>query len=338
MPTAQHHEQPLWSVILTGDDHHTISPALHTQWLNNKKPTPYCTFVGTRSMLQHTWDRADQLSHPNSKITVVGKSHLHEACTQLGGRVPGIIITEPRHQGMVVSLFLALTYLQVKAPQSMVVAYPADHFVYPEDLFLQTVQRTIWATEDCADHIFILEAAGTNYQPSGCSVTLDQQLGWVHGTPIYGVQPPHYDLLDEEEHPLAQVHYLSNTSVLIAKSDVFWNLGWQYHPHMMEIFDELQDAIGTSYERTVLDKTFHSLKFWDTSLLALLQLTPNLAIVELEHIRWSHWGDPRHILEDVTGIGKKPTFPVEYEKIYKEESFTNNPSPTGGLTTSQKGV
>ncbi|WP_447971154.1 hypothetical protein [Nitrospira sp. M1] len=337
MPTAKHQERPLWSVILTGDDHHCVSP-LNTQWLSYKKPTPFCTFVGSRSMLQHTWDRADQLSHPSCKITVVGKSYLHETCTQLGGRVPGIIITEPRHQGMVVSLFLALTYLQVKAPHSMVVVYPSDHFVYPEDLFLRTVQRTIWATEEWSDHIFILEAAGANYQPSGCSVVLDQQLGLIHETPVYGVKPPPQEPMDEEEHPFTQTHYLSNTSVLMAKPEVLWDLGWQYHPHMMKIFDELQDAIGTSYERTVLDNTFQSLRYWDTSLLALLQLTPNLAVIELEHIRWSHWEEPRHILEDLSEIGKEPAFPIEYAKTYKEGTFTENPSPTGGLTTSQKGV
>ncbi|GJL50904.1 MAG: hypothetical protein NPIRA01_21310 [Nitrospirales bacterium] len=312
MPTAQRQQLPLWSVILTGEEQHGV-PLLSTQWLGYNKPTPFCTFVGSRSMLQHTWDRADQLSHPNCKITVVQKSYLHEACTQLGGRVPGIIMTEPQHQSMVVSLFLALTYLQVKDPHSLVVAYPSDHFVYPEDLFLRTVQRIIWATEESADHIFILEAAESNDQHSGCSVVLDNQLGWIHGTPVYGVKDLSQEPVPHEaENPFSQTHYLSTTSILVAKSEILWNLGWHYHPQMMETFDELQDAIGTSYERTVLEKTFQKLKLYDASLLSLLQLAPNLAIIELEHVRWSHWREPGHVLEDLAGIGKQPAFPIEY--------------------------
>lgn len=312
MSTARRPQLPLWSVILTGEEQHGISP-LNTPCFGVKKPIPFCTFVGSRSMLQHTWDRADQLSHPNCKITVVAKSYLHETCTQLGGRVPGIIMTEPKHQGRIISLFLALTYLQVKDPHALVVTYPSDHFIYPEDLFLRTVQRAIWATEESADHIFLLEATTPNDQPSGFTVVLDHQLGWIHGTPLYGAKAPSQDFLSPEpENPFTQIHDLSNTSVLIAKSEVLWNLGWQYHPQMMEIFDELQDAIGTSYERAVLEKTFQNLKLWETSLVAPLPLAQKLAIIELEHVRWSQWEEPEHILEDIAEIGKYPAYPIEY--------------------------
>jgi hypothetical protein len=40
---------------------------LMQQWLGQHKPKQYCTFIGTRSMLQHTWDRADQISDPSQK-------------------------------------------------------------------------------------------------------------------------------------------------------------------------------------------------------------------------------------------------------------------------------
>ncbi len=315
MPTSQHEQLPVWSIILTGEENLQARPFIE-QWLGYNKPTPFCTFVGSRSMLQHTWDRADQLSHPNSKITVVEKSYLHETCTQLGGRVPGIIITEPRHRGMVVSLYLSLTYLRVKETTALVVAYPSDHFVYPEDLFLRAVQRSIWSTAQFTDHIFIIGVTDSGYQSAGGCITLDKELGWTYGIPVYGVK----DL--SQEFPLEalgtrysdQTRYLANTSVLTARTDVLWDLGWQFIPQMMELFDELQDAIGTSYERAILEKIFQNPKLWDTSLLALLQLTPNLAVLELEKVLWSDWGAPRQIVANLTEIGKQPAFPVEYAK------------------------
>ena len=57
---------------------------------------------------------------------------------------------------------------------------------------------------------------------------------------------------------------------------------------------------------------FQNPKLWDTSLLALLQLTPNLAVVELEQVLWSDWGEPHQMLESLVEIGKRPAFPIEY--------------------------
>ena len=318
MSTTRNEQLPLWSVVLTGEENLHARPLLE-QWLGYNKPTPYCTFVGSRSMLQHTWDRADQLSHPHCKITVVEKSYLHETCTQLGGRVPGIIITEPRHRGMVVSLFLALTYLQVKEPQSLVVVYPSDHFVYPEGPFLKTVQQTIWATERFPDRIFMIGATESKHHPSKSCIALDGQLGWIYGIPIYGVRDLLVDSpIETEGNHSPNTQYLSNTTVLTAKTEVLWGLGWQFIPQMMELFGELQDAIGTSYERAVLEKIFQNPKLWDTSLLALLQLTPNLATIELEKVLWSDWGKPRQIVEDLVEIGKEPAFPIEYTTGMKD--------------------
>ena len=116
-------------------------------------------------ILPLSWDRADQISHPNCKITVVGKPYLHETCSQLGGRAPGTILTEPKNYGMIPCLFLALTYLQTKDPDATVIVYPSDHFIFPEAQFLGTIQRAVLASERLADHV-ILESKATRGGPT----------------------------------------------------------------------------------------------------------------------------------------------------------------------------
>ena len=64
----------LWSIILAGGDGERTRPFIE-QWLGYPKPKQYCTFVGTRSMLQHTLDRADRLGAPDKKVTVVDQIH-----------------------------------------------------------------------------------------------------------------------------------------------------------------------------------------------------------------------------------------------------------------------
>src|SRR6185295_10518614 len=72
----------LWSIVLAGGEGERLRPLLQ-QWLGHHRPKQYCTFVGTRSMLQHTLDRLAPLSGPENRITVVMRSHLAEASTQL---------------------------------------------------------------------------------------------------------------------------------------------------------------------------------------------------------------------------------------------------------------
>ena len=53
----------LWSVILAGGEGQRMR-ALIQRWLGSHKPKQYCTFVGNRSMFQHTLDRTDMLTPP----------------------------------------------------------------------------------------------------------------------------------------------------------------------------------------------------------------------------------------------------------------------------------
>src|SRR6266536_1520629 len=50
-----------WSIVLAGGDGERIRPFVE-KWLGYHRPKQYCTFVGTRSMFQHTLDRADMLT------------------------------------------------------------------------------------------------------------------------------------------------------------------------------------------------------------------------------------------------------------------------------------
>jgi mannose-1-phosphate guanylyltransferase len=56
MDDASSH-QNLWSVVLAGGEGERLKPFVR-ELLGYEKPKQYCTFVGTRSMLQHTLDRS----------------------------------------------------------------------------------------------------------------------------------------------------------------------------------------------------------------------------------------------------------------------------------------
>ena len=321
-----HHEQPgLWSLILAGHES-THMRSFIEQCMLEFKPKSLCPFVGTRTMLQHTWDRADQLSHPNCKITVVRKPFLHEACTQLGGRVPGVMVTEPQHHGTVASILLALTYLRTQDSDSTLVIYPADHFVYPEHHFLRTIQRAIWAAEELTNQMIVMGIGSGDSKLRSGWIQADRQIGWAYGSPVFSVKTMGFDpctpICQEDVDP----DVFRNTGVIVAKSEVLWKIAWECAPLTMSYFQSLENAIGTSHERTMLDTVFDHLSEHSSLLTTMLQNPQHCAVLGLEDITWSEWESPEQIVESLTAIGKTPMFPVEYSPVPFEGAFSPYPS------------
>lgn len=87
----------VWSIILAGGKGERLRPAVQT-WFGYDKPKQYCTFVGSRSMFQHTLDRADQISTPERKVTVVSRAHSQVALSQIERRKSGKIIVQPANR------------------------------------------------------------------------------------------------------------------------------------------------------------------------------------------------------------------------------------------------
>ncbi|MDC8446861.1 MAG: hypothetical protein LV473_00735 [Nitrospira sp.] len=59
----------VWSIVLAGGEGERMKPLVQ-RWLGRHRPKQYCTFVGTRSMFQHTVDRAADVT--GLRKTVIG--------------------------------------------------------------------------------------------------------------------------------------------------------------------------------------------------------------------------------------------------------------------------
>src|SRR5574341_252266 len=157
MRKAGAHNDRLWSIILAGGEGERLSP-LVVQWLGEHRPKQYCTFVGTRSMLQHTLDRADRLGNPEQKVTVIAWQHEKEAWRHFEGRRTGTVLLQPANLDTAVGIFYALAHIRVRSTEATVVIHPSDHFIWPEDRFLRIVRRAVLATEWLTDRMVLLGA------------------------------------------------------------------------------------------------------------------------------------------------------------------------------------
>lgn len=307
--SPQNPSDQLWSIILAGGEGSRMSAFVH-RWLGRPTPKQYCAFVGTRSMFQHTLDRASRLTPPDRMVTVVARNHRRDALAQWGDLRGGTILFQPANRDTAAGLFLPLTYIRARAPEATVVLYPSDHFVYPEDRFLDAVRRAVQIAESHSDRVVMLGVAPDR---------LELDYGWIQpGRPLESrdgeAMQSVRSFLEKPDAAQADAALragaLWNTLVLAAKVDVLWRLGWQCLPDMMRHFEQLEQAIGGPEETRVLNAMYHELPIHNLSSDLLQRVPDQLAVIELTGVLWSDWGKPERIAETLRRIDRRPAFPL----------------------------
>jgi len=299
----------LWSIILAGGEG-TRMTSLVRRWLGRHIPKQYCTFVGTRSMFQHTLDRAARLTPRDRIVTVVAQGHRSEGLSQLDGRGGSTMLFQPTNRDTAAGVFLPLTYIRARDPQATVVLYPSDHFVYPEEQFLEAVRRTARIAELQSDRVTILGVAPDRLELDYGWIQPGESLPDLPGEPVKTV----HSFLEKpdasEADSALRAGALWNTLVFAANLDLLWRLGWECLPDMMPLFERLSDAIGGPEEGRVLKAIYREMPTKNFSSDLLQRVPEKLAVAELTGVLWSDWGKPERIAETLRRIDRQPAFPL----------------------------
>lgn len=297
-----------WSIILAGGEGERLRPLVQ-RWLGRHRPKQYCTFVGTRSMFQHTVDRAADVTGFQRTVVVAARTHRQEVRAQLGGRPVKKVLWQPANADTAAVVFLPLTYVRAHDPDASVVLFPSDHFVYPEKRFLDQVRQAIEAAER-GDRLMLL-----GVRPD----RLELEYGWIEpesdladvcrDKPAWSVraflEKPDTIRADEAMRNGA----LWNTLVLAARAEVLWELGRRCFARLLAKFERWADEIDGPRETKVLEEIYADMPKENFSS-DLLQRKPDaVAVMELRHVLWSDWGRPERIAETLQRINRQPTFP-----------------------------
>jgi len=170
-------KRPVWSIVLAGGEGERVKPFV-LRWLGRHQPKQYCTFVGKRSMFQHTVERATTLTSPERTMVVAACHHHSEVVSQLRGRPIGKLFLQPANCDTAAGIFLPLAYLRARDPQAIVVILPSDHFIHPEYPFLETVRQAMVSAEAMPARMLLL-----GVRPDG----VETDYGWIQrGLPLDG--------------------------------------------------------------------------------------------------------------------------------------------------------
>jgi mannose-1-phosphate guanylyltransferase len=103
---------------------------------------------------------------------------------------------------------------------------------------------------------------------------------------------------------------LWNTMILTARLENLWRMGWLCFPETMLHFETFSRAIGTSREEETLERIYHQMPVSNFSKGLLERLPQQVAVMRLDQIVWSDWANPKRIVETISYLGRRPTFPL----------------------------
>lgn len=301
----------IWSIVLGGGDGSCMTEFIQ-RWLGYPRPKQYCTFVGDRSLFQHTLDRASALCRQEHIVALVAREHGQEAWSQLEGRGAGTVLLQPKNRDSAAGIYLSLTYLRAKDTDATVVIYPSDHFVYPATSFLVSVHRALCTLEWLHDRFIVLgvppDRLELDYQWIMPGETIDGFEKYrIHAVKAFLGRPT----VVQADAALAG-GALWNTSVMAAKAETLWQMGWQCFPDLMPRFERLGRSIGTSKEAQILEEIYQDIPAHDLQSELLQRVPDRAAVIEMNGVLWSDWGKPTRIIDSLRRIGREPVFPLDY--------------------------
>lgn len=263
-------------------------------------------------MFQHTLDRADLLSSPERRVTVIAESHRRDVMSQLAGRPPGSIIAQPSNRDTAAAVFLAASYIRTRDPKATLVLYPSDHFVYPEDRFVKLVESAIRVSDLLPEFLVLLAVVPNAIEPEYGWIRPGSSLGCLAGNDVSVVE----EFVEKPDLDVAREVLLAgglwNTLIMVAKVETIWAMGWRYFPEMMPVIEKCGSVIGTVKEKVVLDAAYRLMPSRNISSHLLQQIPKRIAAIEMKGVLWSDWGRPQRIVEALQRIGKRPAFSLKH--------------------------
>ncbi|HEY3302196.1 MAG TPA: sugar phosphate nucleotidyltransferase [Candidatus Binatia bacterium] len=259
-------------------------------------PKQYVRFLGSRSMLETTFHRAQRLIPWERLFTVVSANHLKypEVTRQLAAYPEIRVVVQPIDRDTGIGLLLPLAHLFRRYPDSTVAVFPSDHFVREEDRFMTHVDAAFRLVEQQPAKIVLLGVAPNRAEPEYGYIVPGEEL---RGPIALGVREV-CRIIEKPQPAVARELVLRgglwNTLVVVFKTKTFLNQVRRSAPFLHSSFERIQRTIATPSTRDLLKELYLRMQPVNLSR-GLLEILPKqrpspLWVLPVRDVYWSDWG------------------------------------------------
>ncbi|HYA30504.1 MAG TPA: sugar phosphate nucleotidyltransferase [Acidobacteriota bacterium] len=297
-----HRRTALWGLVLAAGDGKRLQNYIQ-QVKGVDLPKQYVNFIGRRSMLEHTFERAEKLIPAQQILTIIGRHHLRFPAVrqQIGPRGKENIIVQPENKETGPGIILPLIYLYKRCPEAIVSVFPSDHFILEEDRFMDHVDLAVRAVVHDPSRIVLLAMEARQPEVEYGYIVPQAHNGelslWGTRRAAKFVEKPSPAVARQ----LVNAGGLWNTMIMVFKVRMLLEMIQRLFPPTYLQFARIFDAIGTAEEARALESVYQTVKPMNFSkeFLEMLAITnpEKISVLPVLQVFWSDWGSPERLLD-----------------------------------------
>lgn len=298
----------LWGIVLAGGDGTRLKPVVR-KLRGDGLPKQFVNFIGKRSMLEHTFDRAEKLISRERLFAVLSRDHLRfpEVRRQIAGRRRDTVIVQPVNQDTLPGVLLPLLHIYHRDPLATVAVFPSDHFILEEDRFISYVYLACRSVERNPASLVLLGKQPSEPEDEYGYILPGEETDGSSGIKVRRVASFVEKPGTEDVEKLLARGAFWNTMAMVFKAFTLLDLTARFAPELHAAFARIGAAIGTRRERQVVTDAYREIApvNFSTELLELLpEAKPNaLLTLPVEGVLWSDWGSPRRVADVLAKTG-----------------------------------
>lgn len=317
-------QQVRCGIVLAAGEGKRLEPLVR-QLRGDSLPKQYVTFIGHRSMLEHTFARIETMIPRERVFTVISQEHQNYPAVrrQLAGRAAATVVEQPENKETAAGILLPLMHVYKRHPEATVAIFPSDHFVFEEELFMSHVAVAFQAVEENPSLMVLL-----GIDPSECETEYGYILPNGAGDQPNGLTIQRVGSFIEKPSPEAAREMIEkgalwNTMVMVFKVKNLLAIVERIKPDLYAAFQEILRVIGTRDEKGRVRKIYRNLDMENFSK-GILQRLPlfqpaSLSVLSVRGVLWSDWGLPRSIEKVLRKIDEQESVgqPRASERLWK---------------------
>jgi mannose-1-phosphate guanylyltransferase len=304
-----------WAIVLSGGEGANTWRQVNS-YPSGPRPRQYCKFADGRTPIEQTLDRATSMVPWQNVLTVIGRAHQKYLVESRTRPLPGSLIEQPLNLGTALGIMLPATFVSEIDPDATLIILPADHFVHPEELFLQHAARAVALVEEHPDRLILVGVPADRPET---------QYGWIvpepgQDVPSAGIDdPPLLRVKHFREKPgydeaiaLMREDALWSTMVIVVKVKALWTLLRTCLPDLMTPFDAFRQILRAVREGEVeplvrghaLSDLYEKLRPVDFSkeILEHPRAHGQLSVMPMLNVTWADWGRSKHLTESLARL------------------------------------